>query len=116
MQQVIFNLLINSVDALPAGGEIKIKIYEKSIPELYLNQAACVIEIADTGIGISKDNLSRIFEPFFTTKRDKKGTGLGLSVAKMIVENHKGNLQVESEIGKGTVVRIILPESTEREA
>ena len=116
MQQVIFNLLINSVDALPAGGEIKIKIYEKSIPELYLDQAACVIEIADTGIGISKDNLSRIFEPFFTTKRDKKGTGLGLSVAKMIVENHKGNLEVESELGKGTVVRIMIPESTERKA
>ena len=114
MEQVIFNALINSIDALPKGGEIKIKVYKKTLSELPLEQSACIIEIQDTGIGISKENLSRVFEPFFTTKREKKGTGLGLSVAKMIVENHKGNLEVESEIGKGTVVRIVLPESLER--
>jgi signal transduction histidine kinase len=50
-----------------------------------------------------------MFEPFFTTKKEKKGTGLGLSVAKTIIENHKGNLTIESELGKGTTVNIILP-------
>jgi two-component system, NtrC family, sensor kinase len=67
------------------------------------------IEIADTGSGIPKENLSRIFDPFFTTKPVGKGTGLGLSLAYGIVQKHRGHIDVESEPGKGTTFRIVLP-------
>jgi signal transduction histidine kinase len=67
------------------------------------------IEIADTGSGIPKENLSRIFDPFFTTKPVGKGTGLGLSLAYGIVQKHRGRIDVESEVGKGTTFRIVLP-------
>lgn len=68
-----------------------------------------MIEVADTGEGISPENMQHLFEPFFTTKRDRKGTGLGLSIAKAIVENHHGELKIESETGKGTRARAVLP-------
>lgn len=107
IQQVIFNAILNSIDALPDGGEISVKVY-KGIPPGF-SEAKCIIEVSDTGQGISKENLERIFEPFFTTKRDKKGTGLGLSISRTIVNNHKGELLITSELGKGTSVRIALP-------
>jgi signal transduction histidine kinase len=109
MHQVIFNILLNAVEAMPTGGQIKIRTCNRIIPQLSLKKPSCVIEIKDTGTGISKENLAKMFEPFFTTKKEKKGTGLGLSVAKTIIENHKGNLTIESELGKGTTVNIILP-------
>jgi PAS domain S-box-containing protein len=109
IQQVLFNLLVNAVDAMPPeGGEICVKTY-KSAHEGFSDKPACVIEVSDTGSGISREHLKRMFEPFFTTKRDKKGTGLGLPVSKTIINNHKGEMAIESEEGKGTTVRIILP-------
>lgn len=108
MVQVIFNLLMNAIEAMPKGGKITIKTYKTTLSKSSDKQV-CVIEIIDTGEGISKENLSQLFEPFFTTKADKKGTGLGLCMAKAIVENHKGNLIIESESGRGTDVKIILP-------
>ena len=68
-----------------------------------------MIEVVDSGEGIPKDNLPNLFEPFFTTKRDSKGTGLGLSVSRMVVDNHGGSLLIDSELGKGTDAKIILP-------
>jgi len=109
MQQVFFNILINAIDAMPKGGTITVKTYKTVQPESGPDMNLCVIEFTDTGEGISKNNLDRLFEPFFTTKRDKKGTGLGLSMSKMIVNNHKGDLKIDSEIRKGTTVRVVLP-------
>ena len=109
MEQVLFNLLMNAVEAIDGSGEIRIKIYRTSLPGHLSGQSCCVIEIADTGEGISKDDLSKILEPFFTTKKDGKGTGLGLSVSKMIIDNHGGDLVIESELGKGTNAKIVLP-------
>lgn len=109
MEQVLFNLLMNAVEAIDGSGEIRIKIYRTSLPGHLSGQSCCVIEIADTGEGISKDDLSKILEPFFTAKKDGKGTGLGLSVSKMIIDNHGGDLVIESELGKGTNVKIVLP-------
>jgi signal transduction histidine kinase len=67
------------------------------------------VEFADTGVGISPENLQKIFEPFFSTKEDRDGTGLGLPISYRIVQHHGGRIDVESEPGKGTVFRIVLP-------
>lgn len=112
MQQVLFNVLLNAIEATPMKGDIYIKTYADmaALPDVpHEKRAVCVIEIQDTGAGISKDNLPKLFEPFFTTKRDRKGTGLGLSIVKSIVERHKGAINIESEPGKGTTVKILLP-------
>jgi len=109
MQQVFFNVFVNALDAMPKGGNIEVKTYKASGGEFSRTGKVCVIEIIDSGEGIAKENISRLFEPFFTTKRDKKGTGLGLAMSKTIVENNRGSLFVESELGKGATVRIVLP-------
>lgn len=109
LHQVLFNLFINSIDAMSDGGGIKVKTYKASGTEFSKGGSVCVIEVTDTGEGISAENLPKIFEPFFTTKRGKKGTGLGLAMSKTIVENHNGSLLVNSQPNKGTEVRIVLP-------
>jgi two-component system NtrC family sensor kinase len=75
---------------------------------------AVLVSIADTGIGIPRDELLKIFDPFFTTKEAGKGTGLGLSISYDIVKRFKGEIRVESETGKGTVFTIILPFGAEK--
>jgi len=97
IEQVLINVLLNAVEAMPLGGLITV------------TSGSGIIEIRDMGEGISAHDLAKLFEPFFTTKRDKKGTGLGLYISRMIVENHRGKMAIESELGKGTLVRIMLP-------
>lgn len=109
IQQVIFNLISNSVDAMPRGGEITINIFRKEMNSSGVDEPYGVVEIVDTGGGMTETDMGRLWEPFFTTKRDKGGTGLGLAVSKSIIENHKGFIEIESEYRKGTVARIILP-------
>ena len=106
--QTLFNILVNAVEAMPGGGKLEVKAF-RSYEDLPDAGEACVIEVKDNGEGISKDNTMKLFEPFFTTKRDSGGTGLGLSMSKSIVEEHDGRLVIDSEPGKGTDVRIILP-------
>jgi signal transduction histidine kinase len=99
IKQVILNLLMNAKEAIIQDGHIKIKLQ---------GQKDCLhIEIEDNGKGIKKKDLKRIFTPFFSTK--PKGSGLGLYVVKKIVEEHQGNVSIESEVGKGTKVKIKLP-------
>lgn len=107
IQQVLFNLLANAVEALDGEGSVRVSVSKHARTAAY-PLGFCVIEVADTGIGISPENLHRLFEPFFTTKRDQKGTGLGLSVAKSIVERHNGDLKIESEMGRGTRAKVLL--------
>ena len=102
LQQVIMNILMNAIDAMPNGGELQIEIKEE-------NQKWARIAIRDTGIGIPKDDLTRIFDPFFTTKEVGKGTGLGLAVSLGIIEEHGGKIKVKSELGKGTTFSILMP-------
>jgi signal transduction histidine kinase len=106
IQQVLFNILLNSVEAMPKGGQINIAVY-RECSEYFSGKSTCVIEIEDTGEGISKENQLKVYEPFFTTKRDKKGTGLGLSISKTIVEKNKGQLLIESAEGKGTKIKLL---------
>jgi PAS domain S-box-containing protein len=109
LQQVLLNLFLNAQEAMGEEGQITVRVYgeRKSLP--HGGKPACIIEVIDSGMGISPENLPKVFEPFFTTKRDMKGTGLGLSISKMIVDHHGGSMTLQSETGKGTKVQIILP-------
>jgi signal transduction histidine kinase len=94
LQQVFFNLFKNSLDAMPDGGKIEVSTsFEKN---------KVTVAFADTGIGMSEDVRSRIFQPLFTTKERRRGTGLGLVVVKQIIQDHDGEIKVESESDKGT--------------
>ncbi|MFC1514416.1 ATP-binding protein [Candidatus Omnitrophota bacterium] len=108
-QQVLFNVLMNAVEAMPEGGTININTQTAVLDPKLAVEDACAIVIRDSGTGISAESLTRLFEPFFTTKRDKKGTGLGLSIAKTIVNNHSGDFIIDSKPDNGTSVTIILP-------
>lgn len=101
MGQVFINLLVNAVQAISDKGEITIKTYIKG--------AYACIEMTDTGSGIRSEDLKNIFDPFFTTKEVGKGTGLGLSIVYDIVKQHKGEIEVASEVGKGTTFTVKLP-------
>lgn len=107
LQQVFLNIVANAIDAIdslrrPEGGELTIKSV------LSEDKKNIEITFADTGCGISKENLSHLFNPFFTTKSPDRGTGLGLAVAYRIIENHNGKIEVESQEGKGTTFKISL--------
>ncbi len=71
-----------------------------------------VVEIEDTGVGITRSELSKIFEPFFTTKPPGRGTGLGLSISYGIVEQHRGRIEADSQPGRGSIFRVFLPTTT----
>ncbi|MBZ0157418.1 MAG: HAMP domain-containing protein [Alphaproteobacteria bacterium] len=105
VQQVFLNLLINAADAMEERGKITISSGMAEEEGIRFARLA----FADTGPGISRENLGKIFEPFFTTKPAGKGTGLGLAVSYGIIEKHGGQIQVESEEGKGTTFFIKLP-------
>jgi len=107
LHQAILNVLSNSVQAVPNKGKIKIttKLLKKSIK----------IIITDTGKGIKSKDLDKIFDPFFTTKEVGKGTGLGLSITYNIIEEHRGKIEIDSVLEKGTEVNIELPINTKNE-
>jgi len=101
IEQVLINLIHNAVQAMPNGGALHISLED-------LGETAR-IRIKDTGCGIEPEAMKRIFDPFFTTKSEGEGTGLGLSVSYGIISTHRGQIQVESEVGKGSVFTILLP-------
>lgn len=100
IREALTNLIFNSVDALPAGGSIAIRVRGEG--------TTSILEVADSGVGMSEDVKSRMFEPFFTTK-GTSGNGLGLSMVYGIVSRHKGAVEVDTAPGKGTVVRMRFP-------
>jgi len=101
LQQVFLNLFLNARDAMPKGGWVSVST-SASGPH-------AIIEVRDTGVGIPAEHLARIYDPFFTTKVDGRGTGLGLSVTYGIVQEHGGTLSCQSDAGKGTSFRLVLP-------
>ncbi|MFD1551695.1 sensor histidine kinase [Putridiphycobacter roseus] len=98
--QVIFNIVLNAIDAMRANGNLRIKTSKE--------QNNIKLEIADNGKGIPSHEIGRLFQPFYTNK-SQNGTGLGLAVSHGIVQAHKGTIEVESEVDKGTLFTIILP-------
>ena len=116
MEHVLMNLAVNAQDAMPEGGVLRVTVGEELVDDAYaaghMGVKAgphAVLEVSDTGCGMSPDTIERIFEPFFTTKQLDKGTGLGLSTADGIVRQHRGHMVVHSEVGKGSTFRIYLP-------
>lgn len=101
LSQAFLNLLLNSLESIEGGGKIRITLKKGD------NQHGIEVAVADTGRGISPEDLGRVFEPFFSTKRG--GTGLGLAIVHQIVESHGGEVGVESREGRGTTFRITLP-------
>lgn len=109
IQQVLVNLIMNASQAMQSGGKLILstKLVKNNPPEV-------IIEVKDTGIGISQENLPKIFVPFFTTKSAGEGTGIGLSISKEIIERHGGKITAISELNVGTTFRITLPLTTEQ--
>ncbi len=101
MSQVLINLIMNAIHAMPEGGTLKLALAE--------DRGMVRLTAVDTGHGMPREVIAKIFDPFFTTKEFGKGTGLGLTVVKGIIEEHHGTIQVDSEPGKGTVFTICLP-------
>jgi PAS domain S-box-containing protein len=120
IHQVLLNLAVNARDAMPDGGTLELTARNISVDSEYVRQhrntkigSHVEITISDTGVGIPPDAIERIFEPFFTTKEANRGTGLGLATVFGIVKNHRGAIEVESDLGRGTKFTILLPATTE---
>jgi two-component system, NtrC family, nitrogen regulation sensor histidine kinase NtrY len=106
LRRVIENLTLNAIDAMPEGGELSLRTR--------LQDASVVIEVSDTGSGLTPEECERLFTPYYTTKQH--GTGLGLAIVQSIVSDHHGRISVQSEKGKGTTFRVELPTSSARAA
>jgi signal transduction histidine kinase len=107
LQQVFTNIIVNSMQSMPEGGDLWVKTrFSPSVGEF---GGAAEIIISDTGAGIPEEHLHKVFEPFFTTKKTGEGTGLGLSVSYGIVKEHGGEIKITSKVGEGSTFTVILP-------
>jgi signal transduction histidine kinase len=107
LQQVVINLIVNAIHAMPDGGTLTLRSFDADRD----GSPGIAVEVADTGIGIGADVVDKVFDPFFTTKR-REGTGLGLSISQTLVKRQRGQITVESKIGSGSTFRIWLPEAS----
>jgi signal transduction histidine kinase len=98
--EVLNNLIVNAVDAMPQGGELKIRVFE--------TKKQVIIQVKDSGIGIDKQHLKLVLEPFFTTK-NRLNFGLGLAYCYNVMKKHQGNLELDSEVGQGTSIYLSFP-------
>ena len=101
LEEVLINILNNSVEAMPSGGDIFISTSH--------DDDIVTIKVSDTGMGMPEEHIRKVFDPFFTTKEIGEGTGLGLSISYSIINQHNGTIDIASAEGKGTTVTIKLP-------
>jgi PAS domain S-box-containing protein len=106
LEQVVMNLAVNARDAMPGGGTLSVDVRTGTAPE---TAHTALLEVRDSGIGMSPDVQSHVFEPFFTTKEPGRGTGLGLATVYGIVRRHSGSIEIASAAGEGTTVTVRLP-------
>ena len=104
MVRVFYNIAGNAADAMPEGGTLTVNTMPVN--------GSVKIEFIDTGTGMPPEVKAKIFEPFVTYGK-KHGTGLGMSIVKKVVDDHKGHVEIDSEIGKGTTIRLVFPVGTE---
>ncbi len=113
LHQMLMNLVINARDAMPAGGSICLEARavapDKLPPDPMLRGKQILVSVTDTGTGMDEETRARAFEPFYTTKSDGKGTGLGLATTLETARYHGGTVFIDSEVGKGTSIKIYLP-------
>jgi PAS domain S-box-containing protein len=117
IQQVLINIILNAIQAMPEGG--RLSLVTSVAKNIRINESlkdTVRIDVADTGVGIPKENLGKLFTPFFTTKERGKGVGLGLPVVHGIIERHKGKIEVASEVNRGTTFTIYLEAMDGKEA
>ena len=105
LTQVFVNLFNNALDAMPDGGTLRVRAEVRTADGI----PCLTVSVADSGVGISAEDLKHVFQPFYTTKPDGKGTGLGLSISLGIVRRHEGTMEVVSERGKGSTFLVSLP-------
>lgn len=108
LQQVFTNLILNAIQAMPNGGRLTIRTLKRD--------GHVVVEVQDTGCGISPENMQKLFTPFFTTKKEVKGVGLGLAVSYGIIQRHNGRIEVKSKEGVGSTFTVSLPINSEKSA
>jgi PAS domain S-box-containing protein len=106
LRQVFLNLLTNASDAMPEGGTLTLRTAASTLEG---GKPAVQIDFQDTGVGIAAEHLDQVLAPFFTTKEEGKGTGLGLAICRRVVQEHHGTLEVQSQVGQGTTIHIVLP-------
>jgi two-component system NtrC family sensor kinase len=104
VRSALINLVLNAVQAMPGGGTLTVRTKADG--------GSTLVEISDTGVGMSEEQVRNIFEPFYTTK--SQGLGLGMSYAQKVVEQHGGSVGIESSPGAGTTVRVELPGGGEK--
>jgi signal transduction histidine kinase len=112
LQQVFLNLILNAIQSMPKGGELRLIATDRLISKEGLEESErpyVEIRVEDTGIGMEREVVENIFNPFFTTKEKERGTGLGLTVSQGIIQDHEGWVEVESIVGKGSVFKVYLP-------
>jgi CheY-like chemotaxis protein len=123
LELALVNICVNARDAMPGGGKLTIEARNVTLDDDYVARhpdAAAgeyvMLSVTDTGSGIPADALERVYEPFFTTKEVGQGTGLGLSMVDGFIRQSNGHLEIESEVGRGTAVKLYLPVGTQEEA
>lgn len=112
LREALTNLVLNSVDALPQGGVIRLatrSLVLGAAPEDPRPPTHVILEVSDNGIGMDEKTRQRCLEPFFSTKRQRGGTGLGLAMVYGTVERHQGRIEIQSEVNQGTTIRLMLP-------
>ena len=105
LEQVFVNLFHNAIQASPPGGAVEVRIHVRT--------SEFGVSVADQGGGIAPTDLPRLFEPFFTTRIQEAGTGLGLSIGQGIVADHRGRVEVDTEVGQGAIFTVVLPRMLE---